>query len=81
MQAGKTVGLDMIQVSKLPGRYYTPEGLREFARLLREKASYGSVRLFCPREMTAFLDLRLAANCSCRARRDCFLTAQSKSRI
>ena len=35
MQAVKALGLDTVQVSKLPDRYYTPEGAAEFAGLLR----------------------------------------------
>ena len=35
LQAVKSLGLDTIQVSKLPDRYYTPEGAREFAGMLR----------------------------------------------
>jgi sugar phosphate isomerase/epimerase len=32
----KSLGLDQIQVSRLPDRYYTPEGATEFAGLLKE---------------------------------------------
>ena len=35
LQAVKALGLDTVQVSKLPDRYYTPEGAAEFAGLLR----------------------------------------------
>jgi sugar phosphate isomerase/epimerase len=35
MQAVKALGLDTVQVSKLPDRYYTPEGAAEFAGMLR----------------------------------------------
>jgi sugar phosphate isomerase/epimerase len=35
LQAVKSLGLDTVQVSKLPDRFYTPEGAREFAGLLR----------------------------------------------
>lgn len=35
LEAVKALGLDTVQVSKLPDRYYTPEGTREFAGLLR----------------------------------------------
>ena len=35
LQAVKALGLDTIQVSKLPDRFYTPEGAAEFAGLLR----------------------------------------------
>jgi len=35
LQAVKSLGLDTIQVSRLPDRYYTPEGAREFSELLR----------------------------------------------
>jgi sugar phosphate isomerase/epimerase len=34
LQAVKALGLDTIQVSKLPDRFYTPEGATEFAGLL-----------------------------------------------
>jgi sugar phosphate isomerase/epimerase len=36
MQAVKSMGIDTIQVSRLPDRFYTPEGAREFAGLLRD---------------------------------------------
>jgi sugar phosphate isomerase/epimerase len=35
LQAVMSLGLDTIQVSKLPDRFYTPEGAKEFAGLLR----------------------------------------------
>ena len=35
LQAVKSLGLDTIQVSKLPDRFYTPEGATEFAGMLR----------------------------------------------
>ena len=35
LQAVKSLGLDTIQVSKLPDRFYTPEGAAEFASMLR----------------------------------------------
>jgi L-ribulose-5-phosphate 3-epimerase len=35
LQAVKSLGLDTIQVSKLPDRFYTPEGAAEFAGMLR----------------------------------------------
>ena len=35
LAAVKSLGLDRIQVSRLPDRYYTPEGAREFAGLLK----------------------------------------------
>jgi L-ribulose-5-phosphate 3-epimerase len=35
LQAVKSLGLDTIQVSRLPDRYYSPEGAREFSELLR----------------------------------------------
>ena len=35
LQAVKSLGLDTIQASKLPDRYYTPEGATEFAGMLR----------------------------------------------
>jgi sugar phosphate isomerase/epimerase len=35
LEAVKSLGLDTIQVSKLPDRYYTPEGAAEFAGMLR----------------------------------------------
>jgi sugar phosphate isomerase/epimerase len=36
LQAVKSLGLDTIQVSKLPDRFYTPEGAAEFAGMLRD---------------------------------------------
>ena len=38
LQAVKSLGLDTIQVSKLPDRFYTPEGAKEFAGLLKANA-------------------------------------------
>ncbi|HSK11096.1 MAG TPA: sugar phosphate isomerase/epimerase family protein, partial [Vicinamibacterales bacterium] len=35
LQAVKSLGLDTVQVSRLPDRFYTPEGASEFAGLLR----------------------------------------------
>jgi sugar phosphate isomerase/epimerase len=35
LQAVKALGLDTVQVSKLPDRFYTPEGAAEFAGMLR----------------------------------------------
>jgi sugar phosphate isomerase/epimerase len=35
LAAVKSLGLDRIQVSRLPDRYYTPEGAKEFAGLLK----------------------------------------------
>ena len=35
LQAVTSLGLDTVQVSKLPDRYYTPEGATEFAGMLR----------------------------------------------
>ena len=35
LQAVKSLGLDTIQVSRLPDRFYTPEGAAEFAGMLR----------------------------------------------
>ena len=35
LRAVKTLGLDTIQVSRLPDRFYTPEGAAEFAGMLR----------------------------------------------
>src|SRR5574341_32537 len=35
LSAVKSLGLDRIQVSRLPDRYYTPEGAKEFAGLLK----------------------------------------------
>lgn len=35
LQAVKSLGLQTIQVSRLPDRFYTPEGAREFAGMLR----------------------------------------------
>lgn len=34
LQAVKSMGLDTVQVSRLPDRFYTPEGAREFAKML-----------------------------------------------
>ena len=42
MKAVKALGLDMIQVSKLPERYYTPEGAREFVAAMRETGIHAS---------------------------------------
>jgi sugar phosphate isomerase/epimerase len=36
LQAVKSLGFDTIQVSKLPDRFYTPEGAAEFAAMLRD---------------------------------------------
>ena len=36
LAAVRAVGLDMIQVSRLPDRFYTPEGAREFAGLMKK---------------------------------------------
>jgi sugar phosphate isomerase/epimerase len=36
MEAVKSIGLNMIQVSRLPERFYTPEGAKEFAGLLKD---------------------------------------------
>lgn len=36
MQAVKSMGIDTIQVSRLPDRFYTPDGAREFAGMLRD---------------------------------------------
>ncbi len=36
LQAVKAMGIDTIQVSRLPDRFYTPEGAREFAGMLRD---------------------------------------------
>ena len=36
LEAVKSLGLDTIQASRLPDRYYTPVGAREFSALLRE---------------------------------------------
>ena len=35
LRAVKTLGLDTVQVSRLPDRFYTPEGAAEFAGMLR----------------------------------------------
>ena len=35
LSAVKAVGLEMIQISKLPDRFYTPEGAREFDRMMQ----------------------------------------------
>jgi sugar phosphate isomerase/epimerase len=35
LQAAKSLGVDTIQVSKLPDRFYTPQGAAEFAGMLR----------------------------------------------
>lgn len=36
LEAVRSLGLRMVQISKLPDRFYTPEGAREFAGLLKE---------------------------------------------
>ncbi len=36
LKAAKSLGVDLIQVSRLPDRFYTPEGAREFERLLKD---------------------------------------------
>lgn len=36
LEAVKSLGLSMVQVSKLPDRFYTPEGAKEFQGMLRE---------------------------------------------
>jgi sugar phosphate isomerase/epimerase len=36
LEAVKSLGLERVQVSRLPDRFYTPEGAREFAGLLKE---------------------------------------------
>lgn len=36
LQAVRSLGLHMVQISKLPDRFYSPEGAREFASLLKE---------------------------------------------
>lgn len=38
----KSLGLDMVQVSKLPDRFYTPEGAKEFRSLLRMTGVHAS---------------------------------------
>lgn len=44
MKAVKALGIDLINVSKLPDRFYTPEGAREFVGLLKQtKVRAGSV--------------------------------------
>jgi L-ribulose-5-phosphate 3-epimerase len=35
LAAVKSIGLDLVQISKLPDRFYTPEGTQEFARLMK----------------------------------------------
>lgn len=35
LDAVKSLGLDLVQVSRLPDRFYTPEGAKEFAGLLK----------------------------------------------
>ncbi len=42
MRAVTGLGLDMIQVSKLPERYYTPAGAREFGALMKETGVHAS---------------------------------------
>jgi sugar phosphate isomerase/epimerase len=42
MEAVKALGLYMIQLSKLPDRYYTPEGAREIAGLMRQIGTHAS---------------------------------------
>jgi len=36
LQAVRSLGLERVQVSRLPDRFYTPEGAREFSGLLKE---------------------------------------------
>jgi L-ribulose-5-phosphate 3-epimerase len=42
LEAVKSLGLHMVQVSKLPDRFYTPEGAKEFQMLLRETGIHAS---------------------------------------
>jgi sugar phosphate isomerase/epimerase len=42
MQAVRALGLDMIQVSKLPEHYYTPDGAEEFGALMKETGIHAS---------------------------------------
>ena len=35
LAAAKSLGVDLIQISKLPDRFYTPEGAQEFDRLMK----------------------------------------------
>jgi L-ribulose-5-phosphate 3-epimerase len=34
--AAKSLGVDLVQISRLPDRFYTPDGAREFSRLLAD---------------------------------------------
>lgn len=42
LEAVKSLGLHMVQISKLPDRFYTPEGAEEFRGLLRETGIHAS---------------------------------------
>jgi L-ribulose-5-phosphate 3-epimerase len=42
MEAVRAVGLNMIQVSRLPERFYTPDGAKEFAGLLKDTGVHAS---------------------------------------
>lgn len=36
LEAVRALGLDLVQVSRLPDRYYTPDGAKEFAEMLKQ---------------------------------------------
>ena len=42
LEAVKSLGLNMVQISKLPDRFYTPEGAQEFRGLLRQTGVHAS---------------------------------------
>lgn len=42
LEAVKSLGLNMIQISKLPDRFYTPEGAQEFRSLLQQTGIHAS---------------------------------------
>jgi L-ribulose-5-phosphate 3-epimerase len=42
LQAVRSIGLNMVQISKLPDHYYTPEGAQEFAELLQKTGIHAS---------------------------------------
>lgn len=42
LEAVKSLGLNMVQISKLPDRFYTPEGAEEFRGLLRQTGIHAS---------------------------------------
>ncbi len=42
LEGVKSLGLNMVQISKLPERFYTPEGAKEIEKLLRETSIHAS---------------------------------------